>query len=156
MITVLQIVMLNVVVAVLLEKMVEEDPVEEEEEEEEAEGAGDNLSKGMPPAAMHMRGASPPGEGKGAAGGDGRMPSPELPRPREAFNKERASAPEDVRMMQQQMTYMQKQLDAICSALDVAPPTGAPTVPAQGGAVQRRPHPKANKLGGAEAAAISC
>ena len=59
---------------------------------------------------------------------------------------------------------MQKQLDAICSALDVAPPTGAPAdtagppgVSVQGGAVPRRPHPKANKLGGAGASAIySC
>ena len=82
----------------------------------------------MPPAAMHMRGATPPPSASCAAGGDGRTPSPELPRPREAFNKERAPAPEDVRMMRTQLEHMQKQLDAICSALDVAPPTGAPPV----------------------------
>ena len=155
-IIIMQIVMLNVVVAVLLEKMVEEDPPEEEEEEEEEE----KLSMGMPPAAMHMRGATPPPSASCAASADGRMPSPELPRPRESFNKERASSSEDVRMLQTQMSYMQKQLDAICSALDVAPPTGAPAdtagASAQGGAVPRRPHPKANKLGGADAAAISC
>ena len=155
-IIIIQIVMLNVVVAVLLEKMVEEDPPEEEEEEEE-----EKLSMGMPPAAMHMRGATPPPSASCAASADGRMPSPELPRPRESFNKERASSSEDVRMLQTQMSYMQKQLDAICSALDVAPPTGAPAdtagASAQGGAVPRRPHPKANKLGGADASAIySC
>ena len=158
-IVLMQIVMLNVVVAVLLEKMVEEDPPEEAEEAEEAEEE-EKLSMGMPPAAMHMRGATPPSSASCAASGDGRFPSPELPRPREAFNKERAASPEDARMMQMQISYMQKQLDAICSALDVAPPTGAPTGTAgeavQGGAVPRRPHPKANKLGAADAAAISC
>lgn len=151
-IIIMQIVMLNVVVAVLLEKMVEEDPAEEEEEEDEE----NKLSMGMPQAPMHMRGATPPPSASCAASGDGRTPSPELPRPREAFNKERAPAPEDVRMMMTQISDMQRQLDAICSALDVAPPKGAPAV--QGGAVARRPHPKANKLGAGadDVAAITC
>jgi len=164
-IIIMQIVMLNVVVAVLLEKMVEEDPVEEEESDDEEESSAAKGPETGMPTPVHMRGATPPPSASGAVSAPSsevvRMPSPELPRPRDSFNKERASSPEDVRMMQTQLSYMQKQLDAICSAFDVAPPPARPTglleVPVvAGGAVPRRPHPKANKVGGPDAAAISC
>ena len=213
-IIIMQIVMLNVVVAVLLEKMVEEDPVEEEESDDEEESSAAKGPETGMPTPVHMRGATPPPSASGAVSAPSseavRMPSPELPRPRDSFNKERASSPEDVRMMQTQLSYMQKQLDAICSAFDVAPPPARPTglleVPVvAGGAVPRRyatpahsscahascglpvgfplrgvapwenslhslpslpspsharrlrrPHPKANKVGGPDIAAISC